>query len=60
MFGALDIMVKTTGAFQLVRKELVAESEQVNQSQVVGLSAPLHICIHRKLAIKVLVAFQRS
>lgn len=48
------------GAFQLVRKELVAESEQVNQSQVVRLSAPLHICIHRKLAIKVLVAFQRS
>ncbi|XP_029886615.1 erythroid differentiation-related factor 1 isoform X3 [Aquila chrysaetos chrysaetos] len=28
LFGALDIMVKAKGAFQLIRKELVAESEQ--------------------------------
>uniref|UniRef100_A0A8B9GAU0 Erythroid differentiation-related factor 1 n=1 Tax=Amazona collaria TaxID=241587 RepID=A0A8B9GAU0_9PSIT len=28
LFGALDIMAKTKGAFQLIKKELVAESEQ--------------------------------
>ncbi|KAK2535823.1 Edrf1 isoform B [Columba livia] len=33
LFGALDIMVKTTGAFQLVRKELVAESEQISKDK---------------------------
>lgn len=32
--GALDIMTKTKGAFQLIRKELVAESEQVKEYQV--------------------------
>uniref|UniRef100_A0A8B9TSR3 Erythroid differentiation regulatory factor 1 n=1 Tax=Anas platyrhynchos TaxID=8839 RepID=A0A8B9TSR3_ANAPL len=30
LFGALDIMVKTKCAFQLIRKELAAESEQSN------------------------------
>ncbi|KFV13395.1 Erythroid differentiation-related factor 1, partial [Tauraco erythrolophus] len=33
LFGALDIMVKTKGAFQLIRKELVAESEQISKDK---------------------------
>ncbi|OPJ84078.1 erythroid differentiation-related factor 1 isoform B [Patagioenas fasciata monilis] len=33
LFGALDIMAKTTGAFQLIRKELVAESEQISKDK---------------------------
>ncbi|NXH84848.1 EDRF1 factor, partial [Edolisoma coerulescens] len=31
--GALDIMTKTKGAFQLIRKELVAESEQMSRDE---------------------------
>lgn len=37
LFGALDIMVKAKGAFQLIRKELVAESEQVKKKKSSGL-----------------------
>ncbi|XP_010580268.1 PREDICTED: erythroid differentiation-related factor 1 isoform X4 [Haliaeetus leucocephalus] len=33
LFGALDIMVKAKGAFQLIRKELVAESEQKSKDK---------------------------
>ncbi|KFZ58429.1 Erythroid differentiation-related factor 1, partial [Podiceps cristatus] len=33
LLGALDIMAKTKGAFQLIRKELVAESEQISKDQ---------------------------
>ncbi|KFW89415.1 Erythroid differentiation-related factor 1, partial [Phalacrocorax carbo] len=33
LFGALDIMVKTKSAFQLIRKELVAESEQISKDK---------------------------
>lgn len=35
LFGALDIMAKTKCAFQLIRKDLAAESEQVNENQVI-------------------------
>ncbi|RMC11262.1 hypothetical protein DUI87_11380 [Hirundo rustica rustica] len=31
--GALDIMTKTKGAFQLIRKELVAETEQISKDK---------------------------
>lgn len=53
-------MVKAKGAFQLIRKELVAESEQVKKSQVVWLSAPLyllHSCKTGHLAIKLLLGY---
>uniref|UniRef100_A0A8B9U6T2 Erythroid differentiation regulatory factor 1 n=1 Tax=Anas zonorhyncha TaxID=75864 RepID=A0A8B9U6T2_9AVES len=33
LFGALDIMVKTKCAFQLIRKELAAESEQISKDE---------------------------
>ncbi|XP_075613759.1 erythroid differentiation-related factor 1 isoform X1 [Balearica regulorum gibbericeps] len=33
LFGALDIMAKTKSAFQLIRKELVAESEQISKDK---------------------------
>ncbi|XP_062436541.1 erythroid differentiation-related factor 1 isoform X1 [Rhea pennata] len=33
LFGALDIMVKTKCAFQLIRKELAAESEQISKDK---------------------------
>lgn len=33
LFGALDIMAKTKCAFQLIRKELAAESEQINKGE---------------------------
>ncbi|KAJ7405402.1 hypothetical protein WISP_139844 [Willisornis vidua] len=33
LFGALDIMTKTKSAFQLIRKELVAESEQISKDK---------------------------
>lgn len=33
LFGALDIMAKTKGAFQLIRKALVAESEQISEGK---------------------------
>ncbi|KFP85822.1 Erythroid differentiation-related factor 1, partial [Apaloderma vittatum] len=33
LFGALDIMAKTKGAFQLIRKELLAESEQIRREK---------------------------
>ncbi|EMP42193.1 Erythroid differentiation-related factor 1 [Chelonia mydas] len=31
LFGALDILIKTQCAFQLIRKELLAECEQINE-----------------------------
>uniref|UniRef100_A0A8D2MYM1 Erythroid differentiation regulatory factor 1 n=1 Tax=Zonotrichia albicollis TaxID=44394 RepID=A0A8D2MYM1_ZONAL len=40
--GALDIMTKTKGAFQLIRKELVAETEQVKDVSVSDSSAGLN------------------
>ncbi|KFQ33709.1 Erythroid differentiation-related factor 1, partial [Merops nubicus] len=42
LFGALDIMAKTKGAFQLIRQELVAESEQVSKDKSSAESISLH------------------
>ncbi|KFQ55210.1 Erythroid differentiation-related factor 1, partial [Nestor notabilis] len=40
LFGALDIMVKTKGAFQLIRKDLVAESEQISEGKSAAENMP--------------------
>lgn len=46
LFGALDIMAKTKGAFQLIRRELVAESEQVNGDE--GFNYQLPSLVHAR------------
>lgn len=52
-------MVKTKCAFQLIRKELAAESEQVNRRQVNLIVCSCVWCIHKisQLVIKVLLVY---
>lgn len=47
--GALDIMTKTKGAFQLIRNELVAETEQVKELQGVWYGLPSGLCLHKRM-----------
>ncbi|KFP42466.1 Erythroid differentiation-related factor 1, partial [Chlamydotis macqueenii] len=42
LFGALDIMAKTRSAFQLIRKELVAESEEISKDESSAENASPH------------------
>ncbi|KAJ7398840.1 Erythroid differentiation-related factor 1 [Pitangus sulphuratus] len=61
LFGALDIMTKTKGAFQLIRKELVAESEQISKdkSPAEGVSpSDSSVGLNKEEVLKLLSIFE--
>uniref|UniRef100_F7A6W7 Erythroid differentiation regulatory factor 1 n=1 Tax=Monodelphis domestica TaxID=13616 RepID=F7A6W7_MONDO len=56
--GALDIMMKTQRAFQLIRKELTEESEQSKSDEGGSATDPSAASLHREEVVKLLSIFE--